>query len=330
MNVLVRDVWSLYRAFSEGRPSPLAELPIQLADFACWQQRTLRGESLRKLTEFWERQLDGVGLLPELSLPQENPLPRISSYVPCARRRLELSAELTASLEELGRQQQVTLAMLMMTALLALLHRYTGERELGIRFVAAKRHHPETLDLLGWFSDLLVLRVSISGRDAFTELLRRVRHAAVEAYDHQDLPYMLFPGYQTLTTDQFHPSVTFNMPMDLATHMQQEGRPVGAPPPRPREAGPPRPQPITPAQIPFKGGQSLREPGLSVNPRKSGQVLEVELKYEVARYPASLVEELFANYRAILEEAVAQPGRAVADFNLTMEAGCHTPAGSVG
>ncbi|HYP28610.1 MAG TPA: amino acid adenylation domain-containing protein, partial [Blastocatellia bacterium] len=38
MEVLVREVASLYEAFSRGEPSPLGDLPLQYADFALWQR----------------------------------------------------------------------------------------------------------------------------------------------------------------------------------------------------------------------------------------------------------------------------------------------------
>src|SRR5262249_15834082 len=44
MDILIREVKALYRAYSMGGQSPLAELPIQYADFAVWQREWLKGE----------------------------------------------------------------------------------------------------------------------------------------------------------------------------------------------------------------------------------------------------------------------------------------------
>src|SRR5215212_12052957 len=46
MGMLQRELATLYDAFSASKPSPLAELPIQYADFAVWQRKWLRGEVL--------------------------------------------------------------------------------------------------------------------------------------------------------------------------------------------------------------------------------------------------------------------------------------------
>ena len=46
MGVLQRELSVLYRAFVNGQPSPLPDLPIQYADFAVWQREWLQGEVL--------------------------------------------------------------------------------------------------------------------------------------------------------------------------------------------------------------------------------------------------------------------------------------------
>ncbi|RKG63993.1 amino acid adenylation domain-containing protein, partial [Corallococcus sp. CA054B] len=60
LGVLVREVSALYAAFSAGQPSPLPALPVQYADYADWQRRTLSGETLRQEMAYWERKLSGA------------------------------------------------------------------------------------------------------------------------------------------------------------------------------------------------------------------------------------------------------------------------------
>ena len=47
-SVFAREVATLYPAFSEGRPSPLPDLPVQYADFVHWQRERLQGEVLEQ------------------------------------------------------------------------------------------------------------------------------------------------------------------------------------------------------------------------------------------------------------------------------------------
>ncbi len=63
MGVLVREVASLYRAFTAGQPSPLVNLPIQYAEYAVWQRDRLQGETLERLLNYWHEHLQGVAPL---------------------------------------------------------------------------------------------------------------------------------------------------------------------------------------------------------------------------------------------------------------------------
>jgi hypothetical protein len=56
-DILVREIIDLYFAFAEGRPSPLAELPFQYADFAIWQRQRLGGPVLEEHLDYWRRHL---------------------------------------------------------------------------------------------------------------------------------------------------------------------------------------------------------------------------------------------------------------------------------
>ncbi len=66
MGVFVRELRALYEAFSQGRPSPLPELPIQYADFAVWQREWLAGDVLERQLSYWKKQLTGAPAVLEL------------------------------------------------------------------------------------------------------------------------------------------------------------------------------------------------------------------------------------------------------------------------
>jgi hypothetical protein len=69
IGIFLQELATLYAAFCNRQPSPLSELPIQYADFACWQRDRLQGEQLQTQLQYWRRQLDGD--LPVLQLPTD-------------------------------------------------------------------------------------------------------------------------------------------------------------------------------------------------------------------------------------------------------------------
>ncbi|MGH7931425.1 MAG: condensation domain-containing protein, partial [Candidatus Binatia bacterium] len=185
MGVFFREISVLYEAYSNGKPSPLAELPIQYADYAVWQRNRLQGEVLETQLSYWEKQLEDISTL---DLPTDRPRPAAQSFRG-ARLSLELSKELTEGLKALSRKERVSLFMTLLAAFQTLLHRYTGRDDIAVGSPIAGRNRAEIEGLIGFFINTLVLRADLSGNPTFRELLARVREAALGAYDHQDVPF---------------------------------------------------------------------------------------------------------------------------------------------
>ena len=185
MGVFWRELGALYEAFSRGEPSPLAELPIQYADYALWQRRWLRGEVLEEQLGYWKEQL---AELPVLELPTDHPRPAVQTHRG-ARRSLTLPESLTQALKELSRQEGTTLFMVLLGAFQVLLSRYSGQEDIAVGTPIAGRTRAETEELIGFFVNTLVMRTDLSGDPSFREVLSRVREVALGAYDHQDLPF---------------------------------------------------------------------------------------------------------------------------------------------
>jgi amino acid adenylation domain-containing protein len=183
--VFIRELATLYEAFSEGRTSPLPDLPIQYVDYVYWQRDWLRGEVLENQLDYWEAQLAHP---PVLDLPTDRPRPAIQTSQG-ANQWFELTPSLREGLDELSRAEHATLFMTLMAALQALLHRYSGQEDITVGTPIANRNRSETEGLIGFLLNTLVVRTDLSGDPAFRELLAQVREAALEAYAHQDLPF---------------------------------------------------------------------------------------------------------------------------------------------
>ena len=186
MGVLIKEVATLYEAFSKGGESPLPELPIQFGDFAVWQRGWLQDEQLERQLAYWREQLGGE--LPVLELPTDRPRPAVQSDRG-ARLGIQLPAELSAGLKELSRREGVTLFMTLLAAFQTLLHRYSGQKEIVVGSPVAGRNYAETEGLIGFFVNTLVLRSDLSQEPTFVELLRQVKQVCLGAYAHQDVPF---------------------------------------------------------------------------------------------------------------------------------------------
>ncbi len=185
MGVLFRDLAALYAACREGAPSPLEELPVQLADVAVWERERLAGDRLRELLGYWRGSLEGAS---ELRLPPDRAVPPTPSFRG-GRVPLELSHRLSAVLAALGRREGATPFMTLLAGFVALLARQTGAEDLVVGTPIAGRRRRDMEELIGFFVNSLALRVDCGGDPSFRELLRRVRDCCLGAYEHQELPF---------------------------------------------------------------------------------------------------------------------------------------------
>lgn len=186
LGVFRRELATLYTAFFQGSASPLAELPIQYADFAHWQQQRLQAVTQKPQLAYWQQQLAGAP--PLLELPTDRPRPPVQSF----RGGTEffwLDAQLTQQLKAFSQQSGATLFMTLLGALATLLSRYSQHQDIVIGSPIANRNRVELEPLIGFFINLLALRIDLSGDPQFSDLLQRVRQVALDAYANQDTPF---------------------------------------------------------------------------------------------------------------------------------------------
>ncbi len=185
LELLLSETAALYRAFAEGRPSPLPPLALQYGDYAAWQRRALDRDRTDSLLGHWRARLAG---LPPLELPTDRPRPPVQT-ADGARHDFRLDAALSAGVARLAAESGATRFQVLLAVFAALLARYSGQSDFAVGVPASGRERPETQDLVGCFVNTLVLRFDLSGAPSFRDLVARVRATALEAQAHQELPF---------------------------------------------------------------------------------------------------------------------------------------------
>ncbi|MGW3621436.1 amino acid adenylation domain-containing protein [Micromonospora arida] len=183
--VLERDLRELCDAAARDRPADLAELRVQYADYAVWQQRHLTDDVVGRELAYWRETLAGLS---QLELPLDHPRP--------ARRDAQgrmlgftVAAEVAGALTELGRRCAASPFMTLLTGFATVLARYTGQWDVPIG-TPTSGHRPTELDqAAGIFLNPVVLRCTLDPASGFTQAVRRVRDRTVAALAHQDLPF---------------------------------------------------------------------------------------------------------------------------------------------
>ena len=185
IGLLIWELTCLYPALAVGRPSPLAELPIQYADYAIWQREWLSGNVLADQLDYWKKQLVDI---PVLQLPTDHPRPPLQTYRG-ATREFAIPGHVCLALKELCQREGVTLFMIFLAAFQILLHHYAGQDDIVVGIPISNRNRAELANVIGFFVNTLVLRSKLSGDPTFRRFLAGVRDTALAAYAHQDLPF---------------------------------------------------------------------------------------------------------------------------------------------
>jgi amino acid adenylation domain-containing protein len=309
---IVTDGWSVALLFDElraislayvrGEPSPLPEPPVQYADYAAWQRAWLTGEVLERQLSYWRTRLAGLSAL---ELPTDRPRPAIQT-VNGASQSFLLSRRLSEGLHALSRESGVTLYMTLLAAFQALLARYSGQTDIVVGTSNGNRRQVETERLIGFFVNTQVMRVDVGGDPTFADLLARVSTSALEAYDHQELPFEklveeLHPRRDLSRSPLF--DVMFilqNTPLEVFSR----GTSLAGLP----ETG------IRAADLPVQRGTAKFD--LTLCTAEVGDRIGGSLEYNADLFEDATISRLLDHFERVLTEVVADPRRRLSTISL--------------
>ena len=186
LDVLYRELATLYGIACEGREPVLPELPVQYADYAEWQQEWLSGEQLDKQLRYWGEHLADAPEL--LELPLDRPRPRIQSHAGATLEQ-RVDAQLADALKQLAQQAGCTQFILYLAAFATLLSRWAATDDVVIGTPIAGRQRTELEGLIGFFVNTLGIRIDLQDDPSFTDLLAATKRVSLGAFAHQDLPF---------------------------------------------------------------------------------------------------------------------------------------------
>ncbi|NEO76804.1 non-ribosomal peptide synthetase [Moorena sp. SIO4G3] len=185
MGILASELYKLYGAYSQGSPFSLSELPIQYADYAHWERQNI-AEILEEYLSYWRQKLAGTSSISPLLTDRRRP--EVQSFKGGAE-IFNLSQNLIQKLTQLGQKSSTTFFTIMLSAIFVLLYRCSGESDLIVGTITAKRNRVEIEPLIGLFADQFPIRSQCLDDSSFTELLTQVQQITEEAYEYQDLSF---------------------------------------------------------------------------------------------------------------------------------------------
>jgi amino acid adenylation domain-containing protein len=183
----------------------------------------MRQQDLGAAERYWREQLRGFTVATQLGIEEVGAVKQAESY---AEQELWLEQSISERLEQLGREQQVTLNTIVQGAWGVLLSRYSGERD--VVFGATVSGRPAELagvaTMVGLFINTLPVRVRVNGEQAVGDWLRQLQQEQFEARQYEYSPLVAVQGWSEVPPGEplFESLFVFeNYPMEVS--MKQFG-----------------------------------------------------------------------------------------------------------
>ncbi|MFI5908322.1 amino acid adenylation domain-containing protein [Dactylosporangium sp. NPDC051541] len=294
VDVLARELAAGYAAALGRDPAPAAP-PVQYADFAAWQCARLDDGGYDDQLDYWTDRLAGAPQ--RLELPSFGPAAGAGGAVARAR----VGPALAAAVRDLARDRAATPFMVLLAALHALLHRYSGERDVLVGTPVANRARPELEGLIGLFVNTVAIRADVRPAAPFAELLAEVRAAAAAAQAHQDVPFERVVGALPVPRDA-QASPLFRVLFDWNSSAARTGTAL-------------RLGPVTATLVErFRPETAKFDVSLAV--AEHAGAFELELEYRRDLWDAAGAERVLGHYLTLLSAAAAAPATPVGDLPL--------------
>ncbi|MCW3072744.1 MAG: tycC [Bacteroidetes bacterium] len=185
LHIIINEMLELYSAYCNGMKNPLAPLKIQYKDYTQWQHKRLLQEAAGNSENYWKSQFQKP--LPLLEFPSDRPRPSMQSFRGGIV-SFTLGKDLSAQLNSFTQKHQSTLFMSLLSAVTALLYRYTGQTDQVIGTPVAGREHPDLENQVGFYINTIALRCRFSPSDSFSTLLEKVKELTLNGFAHQAYP----------------------------------------------------------------------------------------------------------------------------------------------
>jgi len=189
---LVTDGWSIgifltelgqsYRARYLNRNARLPELLVRYSDYARWQHEREAQQPYQERVAWWKEHLAGLS---SLELPRARRVQTGAPNYHGIAQELSVPSALTARLKELSRDLHCTLYTVLLTAWATLLHRYSSQSDFAVGTLTNGRDLPELQNLIGFFTNTVLLRCDLSGNPSFVDAVGRLRAETESAFERE-------------------------------------------------------------------------------------------------------------------------------------------------
>lgn len=207
---IVADAWSIdifkrevllhYNACKQGSSVNLPPMPVQYGHYARWQRDYFNGEESKRHLDYWRKTLSGIPGI--LNLRSDF---RRTTSEAGATARCVIDPALTRALKSYCKSRRITLFAALLSGFVNLLHQLSGEQDIVVGTAVTSRHRKEFQNLIGYFINLLPLRLRLDNFISGDQLAIHVSAVVLEALAHQVPFEAILQQQQCVRVNGAHP-----------------------------------------------------------------------------------------------------------------------------
>jgi non-ribosomal peptide synthase protein (TIGR01720 family) len=300
LEILVRELRTLYDLARRGEPLRLAPLALQVADCVQQESERLQGDEGRALAAFWQREL--AGGLPALALATD----RVRPAVKTENGRVltaSLAADMGQRVRDAAKALRVTPYMLLLSVYQLFLFLHTAQERLVIGAPTAGRGMPGSEGVVGHFVNTIVLAADVAPTLAFDTLLDRTRATLLRVLDHADYPFPLLVERLRPVRDPSR-SPLYQVMFNWNQRRAEDAR---AP-----EAHPLFGRTLVASSTGTRGATH----DLVLNVQDAGDAWDAAWTYNTDLFDEATIAAFARQYRGLVEQVLADPRRPLAAYAL--------------
>jgi amino acid adenylation domain-containing protein len=290
--IFLRELFAAYESLRGGvRPRLLPAR--QFRGYLAWLEEDEQQAALAAAEGYWLERFRGE--LPVFEPPTDRPRPAARSFRGARIRRI-WEADLRGAVHGLGRRHRATFFVALFASYAALLHRWTGQDDIVTGVPLARRPSGEWGGdrLIGHCVDMVALRSRVTGGESFADYLTAVRRDAFDAQEHGAFPFARLLRAVRPPRDPSRGALVNNV-----FNLDQE---VGAS----RSAG---------LEIAWKlPVVHYVKYDVTLHALETGGALILDLEYTAPLFDAATLERFHGHLRTLVESAIADPDRPLAEL----------------
>ncbi|MCL1918505.1 MAG: amino acid adenylation domain-containing protein [Peptococcaceae bacterium] len=273
------------QALCEGQAVPTQR--AQYKDYSFWQStRDISGQEA-----YWQNEFSGE--IPILDLKTDFPRPQEQSHK--GSNIYTITDTVRRRIQEIAQEYGATEFMVMLTAFMILLGKYSRQEEIIVGTPISGRTHVDTETMLGMFVNILAIKGEIHPNTSFETLLHHIKEKCLQANDNQEYPFENLVEAVNIRRD-----FSRNPVFDVMFVLQETASNIKS---------------LFNVTTPIETGVAKFDLTLTVTPTSDGYTINLE--YSTDLFKSETIEQMARHYANLIKIISEKPKQKIKDLRMT-------------